>query len=170
MENKKVLLLLIGLVVLINYSNYILPDRDKLHKTNLLLEKKIAKEMLLNSKKIDPKELAFPYEEYFFDGGKLNYSQAMGKFQELLNGSAKGVCEVSYIRWAQVPASQKKYQPLKINLSLKCTPKNSFVFVNNLRKKKKLVYIENLRIGKERKKERLVITMQSVAYRKTDDK
>jgi len=170
MENKKLLILLVAFVVLVNYINYFLPDRDKLHKQELLLEKKIAKEKLLNTKKIDPKELEFPYEGYFYDGKKLNYSQAMGKLQELLNKSAKGLCDVKHLRWAQVPASKEKYQPLKIHLSLGCTPKNGFKFMNKLKDEKKLLKIENIRISKPRREAKVNMVMQIVAYRSVDVK
>jgi hypothetical protein len=169
MKNPKILVLLVAMLLFVNYINYWMPDRDKLHKDILLLERKIKKEQELNQKKLDIKSLKLAYDDYFFDAKKYNYSQAMGKFQEMINTSAKDRCKVTHLKWAQVPSSESWYERLKMNLSLECTPKDIFVFINTLRENKKLFYIENFHIVKSRK-ENLQIRLQLVAYRKHDAK
>ena len=169
MTNPKVLILLVALVMFVNYINYILPDRSKQFAKITLLEKKIKKEMLLNEQKIDPDALRIEKDELFFNGKKLNYSQAMGKMQEFINESAKDLCSVKRLKWAQVPISEKWYDILRIDLALRCSAKDLFVFVNRLRSSQKLFTVENFRIMKSRRNESLQIALQLSAYRKKDE-
>lgn len=169
MSNKNLLLLLATLVVLVNYSNYLLPDRDKLHRTKTLLEANIAKERRLNRKRIDPKRLRNPYADAFFDGKRHSYSQAMGALQNMVGESAKGLCEVKRIRWAQVPASGQWYDRLKLQLSLECHPDNVFAFVDALHRSGKLLYTEHFRVTRVKGKNALSLVMDLVAFRSRDE-
>ena len=165
MKSYKILVLLVSLVVLINYINYFLPDRKKLHNEIVLLQKKIQKEQKLNTKNIKLESLKIKEKELFFSKN-LSYSQAMGKMQKMIKKSAKNSgCKVLHLKWAQIPASSSWYERLKMNLSLECKPKASFVFINDLRGNHKLFYIETFKIFKKRKKDFLQINMQIVGYR-----
>ena len=168
MQNPKILLLLFMLVVFVNYNNYILPDRDKQHSQLIYLKQKIEKEKKLNAKKIDSKQLKLSYDTMFFNGEKFNYSQAMGKFQDILNTSAKGLCKVTYLKWAQMPLSKERYTPLRINTSFECHPKNFFKFLNRLRTKSYLITAENIKFFKIQRKSTLSIRVQFTAYRKNN--
>jgi hypothetical protein len=170
MSNAKVLFLLLSLVVFVNYINYLMPDRDKLHKQIELLSYKIDKENKLNQKKLDTKQLQLPLDTLFYDGKKFNYSQAMGDFQESISNAAKDVCILKYIKWAQVPLSTNWYDHLKINTSLECTPKDMFLFINKLRKNEKLYNIKNFTIYRMPSKPMLQINMQLIAYRMHHEK
>lgn len=170
MQNSKVLFLLLSFVIFINYINYILPNRDKQQREIELLERKIAKEHKLNHQKIDPKKLLLPYDEYFFDGKKYNYSQAMGKFQEIITKSAKGNCKVAHVKWAPTPSTKSWYDTLKIDTLLECYPKDVFVFINKLRDNSKLFYPQNLTAYPLKKIQKVRVNMQLVAYRKHNEK
>jgi len=168
MQNPKILLLLIMLVVFINYNNYILPNRDKQYSHLIYLNQKIEKEKKLNIQKIDPKKLQLPYDSMFFDGKKLNYSQAMGKLQNLINKNAKGLCKIIHLKWAQAPLSKDIYIPLRINASFECHPKMFYKFLNKLRTKPYLIITKNTKIFKLKRKNTLNINVQFIAYRKND--
>jgi len=167
MKDFKVLVSLIVLVFFVNYINYMMPNRDKLDRKINLLESKIEREKQLNMEKLNPKDLEFSYEKFFFNAQKYNYSQAMGKFQEIINKSTKSICNVHKLQWAQVPTNEKNYDILKINITLECTPKNIFAFVNKLRKNDILFYMENVKIYKIGKKPVLNISMQIESFRKS---
>jgi len=169
-QNPKFLFLLLSFVLLVNYINYMLPNRDRLNREKELLERKIAKEHKLNAQHIDSKKLILPYKKYFFDEKKYNYSQAMGKFQEIITKSAQKQCKITSLKWAPVPTSQDWYDRLKINLSLECKPKNMFLFINKLRENPELFYVQNLKLFHQRNKTELRVNMQLVAYRKHHEK
>jgi len=170
MNNYKLLLLLFSFVVYINYTNYFLPNRDRLHNKIEMLEHKIAKENKLNSEKLDPKKLQLPYDRLFYDGKKFNYSQAMGDFQESITKAAKGNCNIKRLKWAQVPLSRKWYDVLKIDSTFECKPKDMFVFINKLRKNSKIYNIDNFSIYKMRNKAELLLHMQLISYRVHNEK
>jgi len=170
MQNTKLLFLLLSFVLFINYINYFLPNRDKQEREIRLLERKIAKEHKLNKQKVDTSKLVLPYDKFFFNGDKYNYSQAMGKFQEIIVKSAKKNCKVSHMKWAPVPSKESWYDKLKINTSLECDPKDMFTFINHLRANPELFYIENLKVYPMKKIKKLRVTMQLVAYRKHNEK
>jgi len=170
MNNYKFLLLLFSFVIYINYTNYLLPDRDKLQKKTELLKHKIAKENKLNSKKLDTKELQLPYSKLFYSGKKFNYSQAMGDFQESISSAAKSNCTIKRLKWAQVPLNAGLYDVLKIDSAFECKPKDMFVFINTLRKNSKIYNIHNFSIYKIRNKAELLLHMQLISYRVHDEK
>ena len=167
MKNPKILVLLVSLVVFINYINYMVPDRAKLYQKITLLHQKIKKDEKLNNEKIDIKTLKLDYDKLFFDTTS-SYSQAMGKFQEMITKSAKGSCKVSRLKWAQVPISSKWYDILRIDLSLECSPKSTFKFINNLRSNDKIFYLETLKVYNVKGK--LRVNLQLITYRKHDEK
>ena len=169
MQIKNILILLIALIVLINYNNYILPNRDKLHTTLELLKQKISKEEHIISEKIDPKNLFNPYKDVFFSGKQYTYSNAMGELQKMINESADGLCTINQIHWAQIPVSSNWYDRLKMQLRLECHPDNLVKFINNLYKNKKLIYTEHFRLMKQRKKNTLSLLMDVIAYRSKND-
>ena len=170
MHNYKLLILLLALVLFVNYVNYIMPDRDKLHNKIELLAHKIAKEKKLGSAKVDPKQLVLPYNTLFYDGKRWNYSQAMGDFQEHISKSAEDGCVVKRLKWAQVPLSTKWYNVLKIDTALECKPKAMFRFVNNLRSSAKLYNMKNFTIYKMRNKPMLQLHLHLISYRTHDEK
>ena len=170
MNNYKLLLLLLSVVIFVNYVNYMVPDRDKLHKKIELLSYKIDKEKRLDSIKTDTKKLQLPLATLFYDGKKFNYSQAMGDFQESITKAAKANCSIKRLKWAQVPLSTKWYDVLKIDTSLECTPKNMFLFMNKLRKNRKIYNIKNFTIYKMRNKPMLQLHMQLMSYRMHHEK
>lgn len=165
MNNSKLLLLLISFVVYVNYTNYFLPNRSKLHMQIEVLNHMIARERKLNSEKLNTKKLQLPYDKLFYDGKKLNYSQAMGDFQEKISDAAKNSCTVKRIKWAQVPLSTKWYDVLKMNLTLGCTPKNMFIFIDKLRKNDKIYNIHDLTVYKVPNKAELLLNMHLISYR-----
>jgi len=169
-QNPKFLFLLLTLVVFINYMNYILPDRDKYINKIQLLERKIAKEQKLNKQHIDVNKLTLPYKSFFFDSKKYNYSQSMGKFQEIITKSVEKHCKIKSIKWAPVPSTLDLYDRLKINLSLECKVKEMYKFINTLRKNNKLFYVQNLKIFPPRKIKKIKINMQLIAYRNHNEK
>ncbi len=142
-----------------------MPNRDKLHSKIELLTYKIEKENRLNTQKPDIKKLKLPFKTLFYDGKKFNYSQAMGNFQELITKAAKDNCTITHLQWAQVPLSTKWYDVLKINTTLRCSPKKMFLFINKLRKNNKIYNIKNFTIYKLQNKPMLQLYMQLVSYR-----
>lgn len=170
MNNYKFLLLLLSFVIFVNYLNYMMPNRDKLHKKIELLSYKMDKEKRLGSTKPDMKTLQLPFERLFYDANKFNYSQAMGDFQEHITKAAKESCTIKYLKWAQVPLSTKWYDVLKIDTALECTPNKMFLFVNTLRKDAKLYNIKNFTIYKMRNKPMLQLHMQLTSYRIHNEK
>jgi Tfp pilus assembly protein PilO len=167
-DQKKLLALLIGLVLFVNYQNYWAPNREKLSREIGLLKAKIEREEKLNATKIDPKKLELPWKRLFFDGKKLNYSQAMGALQKMLQSSA-GSCEVVRLTWAQVPAKAERYDRLQMSLALRCPPRELFAFVNRLRTKGKLIRLQDLRLMPTRDRKRLQLNARIIAYRMHDE-
>lgn len=165
MSNKRVLLFLVALVVLVNYNNYFLPDRDRLFRKIEMLQNRIAREKRLSAVKVDPKMLKDPFKSYFFDGKRYNYSQAMGKFQEMIDGSAKGLCTVKNIQWAQEPQSSTWYDRLKLHAQLECHPDHLFSFVDKMHRYRKLVYLESIHLGRKGRTDKLMVTLDLVAFR-----
>jgi len=151
-------------VVLVNYINYIEKDREKLNWQINLIQSKIEKEKRLNNMEVNLTSLKLNVIDYFFDSN-ITYSQSMGKVQEIINTSAKGLCEVEYIKWAQSPISKSWYQNLKFNISLQCTPKNIILFVNKVREKKKLIIFRDVTLLKIYKKDFLKFNAKLIAFK-----
>lgn len=170
MNNFKLLLLLLSFVIFINYINYFMPNRDKLHNKIELLSYKIKKENKLNNQKTDIKKLKLTVKNKFYNGKKYNYSQSMGKSQEIITKSAKNNCMIKHLKWAQVPLSTKWYDVLKIDTTLECTPKKMFIFINKLRNSGKICNIKNFTIYKMRNKPKLQLRMQLISYRIHNEK
>ncbi len=168
MQSKNILLFVATLTLLVNYNNYLLPNRDKIDNTITLLEHKIKKEQAILQRKIDPSQLHNKYQGVFFEASSYSYSQAMGELQNMINKSAKNECSVEQIQWAQVPQTTQWYQPLKINLSLKCSPEGVFHFINNLYKYKKLIYFDYFKMFKPRRDQKLIVATNIIAFRTTD--
>jgi hypothetical protein len=160
----------LSLVVLINYINYILPDRDKLNQQITLLEKKIKKQEKLNTQHINIKDLNVSHSRLFFSGKQYNYSQSMGLMQKIITKSAKNNCSVSRIKWSQVPQTQEWYESLKMNVTLECSPDGVYQFVNTLREEKTLFVTKNFRVNKLKKKNKLLLRFQLIAFRKKNEK
>ena len=165
MNNYKLLFLLFSVVIFVNYINYMMPNRDRLHKKIELLTYKIDKENRLGNATPNMKQLQLPFKALFYDGKKINYSQAMGDFQEAITKATKGNCEIKHLKWAQVPLSRKWYDVLKIDTALECTPRNLFIFINKLRKNSKIYNIVNFTIHKMRNRPVLQLHMQLMSYR-----
>jgi hypothetical protein len=165
----KLLVLLVGIVLFINYRNYLMPDRDRLAGEAELLKAKIERERTLNSSSVGAtdRQLKVPWQELFYDGKKLNYSQAMGQLQKRIQAAAKGVCKVVSLTWAQVPGKAAEYDRLKMNLALECSPPDFFTFVNRLRGggKGKLILLRNLRIAPLAREKSLRVNTQIIAFR-----
>lgn len=165
MNSYKILFLLITLVLFVNFINYFAGTREKNAKMITLLQTKIAKEKKLNNEKIDKEKLKIPQNSYFFDATKQSYSQSMGKMQEMINIAAQNNCSITYLKWAQLPVTTASYEKMKINTALECSPRAVFSFINALRAQKKLFFIENFQIAKQKNKKLITLNMQLVAFR-----
>jgi hypothetical protein len=163
-DQLKLLALLVGLVLFVNYRNYLMPDRERLGREIALLQAKIEREKKLNASRIPPERLRLPWMERFYDGKRLNYSQAMGDLQKAVQ-SAAGTCKVVRLTWAQVPAKAERYDRLRMNFALRCPPGEIFAFADRLRARGKLVRLEDLRVVPTRKRHALQIQGQIIAYR-----
>jgi len=165
-DTKKVIIFLFILVVYVNYTNYIQQNSAKLYAIIENLKVKIAQEKEIQKEHPKKEDLSIATEHLMFDGNKFNYSQAMGKLQEIITKSAKKTCSLKKIQWAQTASSTLWYDRLRMNLTLECTPKAFYTFTNKLKEDKKLFIINNFRVLKTRNKEKLYISMQLMAYRK----
>ncbi|UCN00593.1 hypothetical protein LCX93_01370 [Sulfurimonas sp. SWIR-19] len=167
-NQTKLLILLVTFVAFVNYMNYFLPDRKKLNNTIILLETKIAKNERLNHQKISKEQLLVKEKKLFFTN-KKNYSQSMGEMQEMLQDAAKGLCTVKRMQWSQVPAGTSWYERMKISLSIVCSPKDIFTFVDRLQKREKLFILEDSKIVVPKKaKQKLQFSTNVVAFRMKD--
>ena len=166
MDVKKVFILLTVLVICINYTNYFQQDSEKLYRTIENLKMKIAQEKEIQKRKIQKEELQVGADKLVFDGTKLSYSEAMGKLQDIITKSTQKSCTLTKIQWAQTPSTNLWYDRLRMNVSLQCTPKDLFSFINRLKENNKLFVINNLRVLRMRNKEKLYVKMQVMAYRK----
>jgi len=162
----KVLILLFSFVVLVNYINYFSSDRDKMYKKIVLLDNKIEQQKKLVNSKIDIHDLNKSHDEYFFNGSHLSFSQSMGYLQKNIHASAKNNCTVENLKWLQTPQSNKWYDSLKMDVTLKCMPKDIFLFINKLRKKNKLFIVNNFSATKMKKSKKIYIRFQLVSFRK----
>jgi len=162
----KVIVLLIALIIYTNYENYIKKDTSKLHREILSLQTNIAREADIEKHHYTKDSLLLDYSKLTFDGKKLSYSQAMGKMQNQLASSAKGICDVKRIKWAQVPSQDGWYDKLRMNVSLSCSPNNLIKFTNSLKKKPTIYNVENFRVTRDRLKPLLDINVQLVAFRR----
>lgn len=152
------------LVALVNYINYFQKDRDKLFQQINLIENKIKRENRLNQKDINLSVLSVDRFKYFFDSNKT-YSQSMGDMQEMISKASNGICEVSYIKWSQVPTSAKWYQYLKFDISLICQPRDIINFANNIKKENKLMIFKDITIRKTYKKESLTFNAKIIGFK-----
>ena len=145
--------------------------QKKLERKINLLEYKIQQEKKLDNEKIDSEALKLPIAKLFYPASKFSYSQAMGEFQIIIDSALKGICQKKHLKWAQVPYAKKWYEVLKMNVDFKTTPKNIFVFIDNLRKSSKLFAINNLEIYKiAQDNHSLHVRMQLIAFRVYDEK
>ena len=171
LDKKKLLLLLGALVVLVNYINYFKPDSKRLYRQLHLLEAKINIEKELSKLQIEPRELKLPQMELFFDKN-ISYSQAMGRLQKIIQSSARGICDMGRVSWAQLPLSNQYYDYLKISFTIKCEAKNIFKFANRLKSHKKIILFENFRVTRgtrrDKQKRQIVLSAQTVAFRIKD--
>ncbi len=160
----KLLALLIGLVLFVNYRNYLMPDRERLGREIALLQAKIEREKKLNASHIPPERLRLPWLDFFYDGTRFNYSQAMGDLQKTIQ-SVAGSCKIERLTWAQVPAKAERYDRLRMNFYLRCTPAEFFAFTDRLRMRGRLIRYDGLRIVPTRKRRDLQIAGRIIAYR-----
>lgn len=131
-----------------------------------MLQDNIKAQKKLSSKEIDlAKEKENELKNYFYDGAKYSYSQAMGEMQENITNSAKGICQEPNIHWSQSPQTGAKLEKLRIDASLYCDADMFNIFIANLKSKNKIYVIENLRIRPNKRKNNLTISMQLVGYR-----
>ena len=164
MNQIKILSILIISVFFVNYINYFQKDVDKLQKKVVLIQNKILKEQRLNKSDFNITTLKIDKFDYFFDKNR-NYSQSMGRIQEIVNSTAKDICEVKHIKWSQIPTSTTWYQHLKFNISLECTPNNMLLFSNNLRKSNKLILLKNMILMKLKRKNVLQMNATLIAFK-----
>lgn len=165
MDSKKILVLLIALIIYVNYINYMKIDISKLYSKIRTLKSNIDREIEVHKGKYTKESLKVDYENVAFDGKKYSYSKAMGAMQNIINESAKDVCDVKRIKWAQVPTTKAWYDKLRMNVSISCTPKNMRIFTNKLAKADTIFVIENIRITKDRNKDTLNSNIQLVSFR-----
>ena len=162
----KVLVLLIALIIYTNYENYIKQDTAKLHRKILNLETNIAREIDIAKQHHTKESLLLDYSKLTFDGKKYSYSQAMGEMQNQLASSAKDLCDVKQMKWAQVPSRDVWYDKLRMNVSLSCSPNNLIKLTNSLKNKPTIYNVENFRVTQDTRKSLLNITIQLVAFRR----
>jgi len=165
MRSHKALLLVVSVLLLVNYINYFLPDRDAISNKIFLLEEKIAKEHMLKDMNITEEKLKLQINDLFFDGDKLNYSMAMNTLQQIVNDASKDNCKIDNIYWQQSAGSKEWYETLQLDLFLECSPKGLFMFFNSLREERKLLKIEALKVAKANKRPILKVQMKVKAYR-----
>jgi len=163
---KKLLVLLVTFVAFVNYNNYFSADTTKLYHRVLMLQENIKTQKVLSSKdtqlaKIKEDEL----KNYFYDGSKYSYSQAMGEMQENITNSAKGICQSPSIRWSQSPQNDTAFEKLRIDVALYCDADMFNNFIAKLKSKNKIYMLENLKISPNKRKNELSISMQLVGYR-----
>jgi len=161
---KKVLVLLVLALLLVNYINYFQQDRNKLFQQINLLEKKIKKEKRLNQTDINITSLAIDRLDYFFDQN-TTYSQSMGDMQEMITKASEGVCEVSSIKWAQVSIAVDWYRYLKFDISLICKPSDIVKFANNIKQLDKLIIFKDINIRKISKKQSLLFSAKLIGFK-----
>jgi len=168
-NQKKILILLILFVILVNYINYFQKDRKKLFNQINMIEKKIEREERLNHMDINLTSLKTEQFKYLFDK-KSSYSKSMGDMQEIINTSAKGICEVEHLKWSQVPISKEWYQYLKFDISLVCNPSDMIHFANKLKESKKLIIFRDVRISKIHNKHTFRLRANLIGFKVKNDK
>jgi len=169
LSQQKILFLLILLVINVNYINYFKEDKEELFKRMNLLNNKIEKEKKLDSMDINISELNLTEFNYFFDKN-ITYSKSMGILQEVLTKNAKGLCEINYIKWSQVPLSHQWYQKLKFNFSVLCKPKELLLFINKLQKYKKLILLKDIMIRRKLQDKKLQLNTTVIGFRLSNEK
>jgi len=155
--------LLILLVILVNYINFFQKDSGKLSRQIELLNIRINKEKSLNKLDINTSSLDVNID-YFFEANKT-YSQSMGDMQEIINNSAKNICEVVYTKWSKTTITQQWYQYLKFDIALLCKPDQMFKFINNIKKEEKLILFKDIRISKKYKKDLLQFKAKLIGFK-----
>lgn len=166
MNVKKLLVLLITFVIFVNYNNYFKKDTTKLYQQVLMLQGNIKTQKELSSQEINlAKKKEKELKNYFYDGKKYSYSQAMGAMQENITSSAKGVCQEPNIHWSQSPQKGAQLEKLRMDVSLRCDADMFNTFIANLKSKKKIYVLENLKISPNKRKNNLSISMQLAGYR-----
>jgi len=166
MAYKKLIIFIIALTVYINYNNYFKVDTIKKYESIAALKDRIAQEKSINksNKNNMRAKLKVNFDTLMFQGKRFSYSQAMGNLQNQITKSAKDICHIKNIKWAQSAQNKLWYDILRINVVLECTPDHLLQFKNNLKAHKKLYKIENFRAIKNRH-QKLTLYFQVVAYR-----
>lgn len=165
MNQKKIIILLLAITIYINYKNYIEEDTQKIKNKIMYIKKRIMKEKQLSNTK-QKKVILHDYQDLMYNGNNISYSEAMGKFQQIIEKTAKPACKILSIKWTDKQNIEENwYQSLNINLSLQCTPKAFIEFNNNLKKSKYLITLKQLHIIRERKEDAIRILVQVVSYR-----
>lgn len=162
---KKVLVLLVAVVIYLNYQNYIKPDLVKLNSKIENLETNIARELEVKKKDYKKELLEVDYDKLFFNAKNHSYSKAMGEMQNYINNAAKGNCDVTSLKWAQVPSTTKWYDKLRINGRFNCKPDDLIAMTNKLKEKGLVFNMENFMAVKDRRKPYLIVSIQFVGYR-----
>ena len=169
MNSKKLLVFLTAFIIYINYENYIKIDTQKQHRQIATLKSNIHREEEILKSNYKPKDLLVDYDKIAIDGDKYTYSQAMGKVQNQITKASKDICSVKSIRWAQSPTTKEWYDKLRMDVFLKCSPKNLHLLTNRLKDKSIIYNIDSFKAyrgkGKDIKKELLGVKVQIVAYR-----
>lgn len=169
LNNTKILVLLVALMLYVNYQNYMKGDVVKLHREIATLQTNIEREKNIAEGNYTKEALKLSYDELLFDGKLFNYSTAMGKMQEIIHEAAKENCDIKYIKWAQASLTKTWYDKLRMDLSLDCEPQKFFVFVDELQKHKILYIAENSTILRYNNQSKLNIRMQFITFRKKDE-
>ena len=168
MNIKKIVVLLFVLIIYVNYTMHFRKDITKIEKNISNIENRILKEEKLLKEKKKYKEIntTKDYTYLFYDGISLSYSATMGKFQQLVEATAKDTnCTLVNTQWQDMPISEKEYDTLSLKLTFQATPKSFLKFQNKLRKTSKLFNFTQLRIIKNRRKNFLTIMTTVYAYR-----
>ncbi|MEA2019443.1 MAG: hypothetical protein U9N59_13475 [Campylobacterota bacterium] len=165
MNLNKILVFLLALVFYINYENYFKIDTQKLYNEKVYIKNKILQEesILINQKSFIKNNINL--DTLMYSGKEFNYSKAMGEMQSSITKSSENICKIKALKWISSGISEKWYDTLRINLSLKCTPNNFVRFMDNLKSTKKLYNIENFNIRKDGKDDILNINIKLVGYR-----
>jgi len=175
MNQTKLLVLLISLVLLINYVNYFKIDTHKIIKKIDFVEYRILKEEALTKQFAKKREIkdtnSFDeYKTYMYDAKQTNYSQAMGKFQKHITAALKGQCSSKNMQWSHSAKTDLWYERLAISTKLECRPSEFLNFVKKLRDTDKLITIERFKAYRDRKRAVVHFDLNLIAYRLKEER
>lgn len=149
-----------------NYNNYFSKNTSKLYQQVLMLQENVKTQKMLSSKEKNyAKAKEDRLKNYFYDGTKYSYSQAMGLMQDSIVNSAKGICHEPDIHWSQSPQKGAQLEKLRIAVSLHCDANLFNTFIAKLKSKNKIYVVESLKISPNKRKNNLRISMQLIGYR-----